>query len=289
MNITVFTPAYNRAHLLGALYASLKQQTYTDFEWLIVDDGSTDDTGALVTAWQAEDHVFPIQYHKQENGGKCSAINTGLMLAHGRLFLTVDSDDTLTPDALEKIASWEEVLPQDEKFCGVSGNGGHTVSQTVNNRFEGEYHEGTLLDRYTVVDGERLLAIYTDVHRQYLYPLFEGERFMTEAVVWNRMARDGYKMRFYNDIIWLWEYQEGGLTKSGIKLFLENPRGYGLWLREKQAFIDPSRKAKLRMYYSFMCDLKERYDTKLIASCIGAPTWLIGLMKTAHTILHIGR
>ena len=120
--ITVFTPTYNRAYIIENLYQSLRKQTYTDFEWLVVDDGSADNTQELFEGWQQEDNPFPIRYVKQENGGKCRAINHGLKLARGELFFTVDSDDYLTDDALEKILRWEAELPKDENFCGFSAN-----------------------------------------------------------------------------------------------------------------------------------------------------------------------
>ena len=105
--ITVFTPTYNRAYILENLYRSLQRQSFTDFEWLVVDDGSSDGTKALFERWQQEDNPFPIRYCYKENGGKCRAINYGLKLAQGELFFTVDSDDYLTDDALEKVAIWE--------------------------------------------------------------------------------------------------------------------------------------------------------------------------------------
>ena len=91
--ITVFTPTYNRAYIIETLYRSLQRQTYRDFEWLVVDDGSADNTQELFEAWQKEDNFFPIRYYKQENGGKCRAMNRGLEMAQGELFFTVDSDD----------------------------------------------------------------------------------------------------------------------------------------------------------------------------------------------------
>ena len=109
--ITVFTPTYNRAYIIEDLYRSLQRQTYTDFEWLVVDDGSADNTQELFAAWQQEENPFPIRYYKQENGGKCRAINRGLEMAEGELFFTVDSDDYLTDDALEKVVAWEAELP----------------------------------------------------------------------------------------------------------------------------------------------------------------------------------
>ena len=124
--ITVFTPTYNRAYIIETLYRSLQRQTYRDFEWLVVDDGSADNTKALFDAWQQEDNFFPIRYIKQENGGKCRAINHGLKLAQGELFFTVDSDDYLTDDALEKVAAWDAELPDKAQYCGFVGNRGTT-------------------------------------------------------------------------------------------------------------------------------------------------------------------
>lgn len=282
MKITVFTPTYNRAYIIRNLYESLKKQTCKNFEWLIVDDGSTDNTEELIKSWIEEDNKFTIRYYKQSNGGKCRAINNGLNLAQGELFFTVDSDDYLTDDAIEKMVMWESELPKVGKYCGIAGNLGTSKSETINRKFEGRYYEGTLLDRYKIVDGERAIAIYTAIHRKYKYPEFDGEKFMTEATAWNRMANDGYKMRFYNDIIWIYEYREDGLTKSGNMLFFNNPKGYGLWLREKAKFENISLSEKLKMYYTFTCDLSGRYDIKLIAECIGAPVSVIGIFNILH-------
>ena len=130
--VTVFTPTYNRAYILENLYRSLQRQSFTDFEWLVVDDGSSDGTKALFERWQKEDNLFPIRYCYKENGGKCRAINYGLKLAQGELFFTVDSDDYLTDDALEKVALWESTLPKDQKFCGIVANGGQSPTETPN-------------------------------------------------------------------------------------------------------------------------------------------------------------
>ena len=279
--ITVFTPTYNRAYIIEKLYTSLCRQTYRNFEWLVVDDGSTDNTEELFKKLIDEAN-FPIQYYKKENGGKCSAINYALSLAQGELFFTVDSDDYLTDDALEKVASWEAELPKNEKFCGLAGNLGTTSSTTPNTLFSDRYYDGTALDRYGEVNGERAMVFYTDIHKQYLYPIFPGERFMTEAVTWNRMAADGYKMRFYNDIIWIYEYLPDGLTLAGNSVFLNNPRGYGLVLFEKARFEKQSLYKRLRMIYTFTCDLGSMYDDKTIAESIHAPKLLITLFRHIH-------
>ena len=282
MKITVFTPTYNRAYIIEQLYMSLCRQTYLDFEWLVVDDGSTDNTEELFCNWKRECKIFPIRYYKKENGGKCRAINYALDLAKGEIFFTVDSDDYLTPDALEKIAMWESQLPSNEKYCAVIANRGSSPKETINYLFDQDFYDGSFLDLYGSLSGEKAIAIYTDIHKQYRYPEFEGEKFMTEAVVWNRMANDGYKVRFYNDIIWIYKYLEDGLTKSGNKLFLNNPRGYGLWLKEKAEFEKKSLKEKMKMYYTFTCDLSEKYENKIIAESIGAPLFLIVIIRILH-------
>lgn len=285
--VTVFTPTYNRAYILGELYHSLQRQTCMDFEWLIVDDGSADDTKALVASWQAEGNPFPIRYVYQENGGKCRAINRGLKEADGRLFFTVDSDDYLTDDAIEKVIRWDGELPRDGHFCGYVGNRGITPTQTPNRLFPGGYLDGTALDRYDQVDGERAFVFYTEIHRKYLYPEFPGEKFLTEAVTWDLMAHDGYKMRFYNDIIWIWEYKDDGLTRAGYRVFLENPQGTGLFFRQKAEFLHYSLWNKLTLWYGYATDAMDRCTDEQIASYIGMPKALVPPCRWLHGLVQI--
>ena len=289
MKITVFTPTYNRKYILGNLYRSLQRQSCFDFEWLIVDDGSTDNTGDLVFQWIQEQNNFPIRYFMQNNGGKCRAINRGLQEARGDLFLVIDSDDYLIQDAIQKIIKWERELPKEEKYCAVAGNLGTSESETPNRLFDGGFFTGTLLDRYRCVNGERAIAFYTDVHRQYFYPVFEGETFMTEAVAYNRMAHDGYKTRFYNDIICVYDYLDDGLTKTGYVLFLKNPRGYALWLRERQEFMGISPWKRFRLWYSYYCEMsfcvgEYRLSKKACAKYIGAPIAAVYTCATIHKL-----
>ena len=103
---TVFTPTYNRAYILPKLYQSLREQTCKDFEWMIVDDGSTDDTGKLVAQWEDQNNGFDIHYYKIQNGGKPRAINFGITKANGDFFFMVDSDARLTTDAVQKMLLW---------------------------------------------------------------------------------------------------------------------------------------------------------------------------------------
>ena len=132
---------------------------------------------------------------------------------------------------------------------------------------------------YHGIDGEKALVFYTDIHRQYLYPEFPGEKFMTEAVTWNRMAWDGYKIRYFNDIVWIWEYKPDGLTNAGYQVFLDNPWGTALFFREKCVYFHYSLKAKLGMWYGFVCDARHKLTEAEIAEAIDMPRWMVTVMK----------
>ena len=282
--ITVFTPTYNRGYIIDNLYRSLLRQTNRDFEWLVIDDGSTDNTRELFENRYCNTSEFTVRYYSQPNGGKCRAINRALDLAEGSLFLVVDSDDVLTDDAIEKILYWDNCLEDKEKYCGFVGNMS-TVDGRTENRMSGkEYVDATLLDRYGFFDGERVYIFYTSIAGKYKYPVFDGEKFMTEAVVYNRMAHDGYKSRFYDDVICIYEYQEDGLTRQGVELFLQNPRGYGLWISEKNAFERKGLGDRIRSYYTFVCDLSARYDLKTISQCIDIPLIVCFIFYCIHSI-----
>lgn len=290
--ITVFTPTYNRAHTLERLYQSLQKQTFTNFEWLIIDDGSTDSTKLLFEQWISENNSFPIHYHLKENGGKHTAINLGLDKAQGELFFTVDSDDYLTELALEKVNNWANSLPKDEKFCGVVGDMGINDHYTPNTIYDGKWRDANLLERYPEVsnnpiDGERAYVFFSEIHRKYKHPVFEHEKFITEAVAWNRMAHDGYKMRVYNEIIYIYKYLPNGLTLSGSRMFIENPKGYGIWLREKSEFCNFSVILKHRLVYSYYVSQKNRLSNKEIAKNIGVSFFTIMFMSFLYSLKHL--
>ena len=241
--------------------------------------------------WSKENNNFQIRYYKKENGGKHRAINYGLDKAKGELFFTVDSDDYLTDDALEKINDWEKSLDKNKKFAGIVANRGYDKDKTINNYFKEEYLDLDLMQMYTysengkrVLSGERALIFYTNIHRLYKYPEFEDENFMTEAVTWNRMANDGYLVRYYNDIIWIFEYLEDGLTKAGNKLFIDNPRGYALWLIEKANFEGKNKIDMIKVYYSIYCELYKKYTSKQIAEFLNISLIKVNILKSINKI-----
>lgn len=292
MRITVFTPTYNRAYIIDDLYNSLKKQTFVDFEWLIIDDGSTDCTYEKVKNWSADNTKFPIRYYKFENSGKQKEINRALDLARGELFFTVDSDDLLTADALDKINQWEKTIPQCEKFCGFAGSDGDMTGKAINPIFSEEYVDATFFNRYAetgmFIGHDRPWVFYTDVHRQYRYPEFEGEKFIAEAVVWNRMAKDGYQIRCFNDVIYLIEHQEDGYTKKISQILIQSPKGYGLWKAEQMSFLKYGFLRRIKEYYIFYCDLQNKYHWRDIAKYIQASAPVMMFVIIAFKLKHIG-
>lgn len=298
--ITLFTPTYNRAYILDTLYRSVQRQTFRDFEWIIMDDGSTDGTEELVKEWLEDDNDFPIRYYKVSNGGKCRAINRGLDLAEGELFFIMDSDDYLTDDAMETVVKWEATIAGKPGYCGVAGNRGSSPTETPNTRLWQMYGEGCqYIDEYAycrypeytdkVIDGERAGVWYTEIHRKYKYPEFEGENFLTPCITWNRMAKDGYKIRIFDDIIWICKYLEDGLTAQGNMRFIKNPTGAGLYLRERAEFLGYPLKEKTKMWYTFycdhtFCDEQYRLTKKQCAEYIDAPVVMIYAAAVIHGI-----
>ena len=212
--ITVFTPAYNRAYRLPTLYESLKRQSCMEFEWIIVDDGSRDNTKELVSGWQAENNPFEIRYFWKENGGKHTAINLGVEKAQTEWFFIVDSDDYVTDDAVQKIHKWIETV-EDPNYAAVSGTrcfpNGSIIGQCEIS--DNSFIDATNIERakYKLL-GDKAEVYKTDVLKKYPFPVFLGERFLTECAVWNHIAIDGYKVRWFKDSIIVCEYLADGLT-----------------------------------------------------------------------------
>ena len=186
-----------------------------------------------------EENSFPIYCQKTKNGGKHRAINCGLELATGELFFIVDSDDYLTDEALEIIDRMEKTIPASEKkmFAGVCGQKGYADDREVGKSFEGDTLDITMLERPQYgISGDKSEVFYTEVLRKYPFPEFEGEQFVTECVVWDKIAFDGLKLRFFNQIIYICDYLPDGLTAHSDELFLKNPKGYGLYLYQSVQF-----------------------------------------------------
>lgn len=246
--ITVFTATYNRAYILTNLYESLKKQTYTNFEWLIINDGSTDNTDSLVQSFISNENKFNIRYIKHTGLGKHVAMNKAIKIAKGELFMSVDSDDFLREDALEMIDKYEKSITDKNEFAGVSGLRCDLNGKVIGDEWQ---HNSMFIDatnferqKYRLL-GDKAEAYYTRVLKKYSLPQFEGERFMAE-IIWNQIANDGYKLRWFNEKIYIGEYLEDGLTSNIIKNNLNNFNGYTYCTREELKFKQISLLNKLK-------------------------------------------
>ena len=181
MKVTICTPTFNRANCLEKLYLSLINQTNKDFEWIIVDDGSNDNTSSLVSEW-LKNKKIDIRYFYKENGGKHTALNVGVEKSLGDYFIIVDSDDYLTNNAVEMIISKFSDLPSD--YAGVAFLKIFSNGSNVGTTFNSDFVDCTSLRRNKYnITGDKAEVFFTNVLKKYPFPEFLNEKFLTEAVV----------------------------------------------------------------------------------------------------------
>jgi glycosyltransferase involved in cell wall biosynthesis len=210
--VTVVTTTYNRATLLPRLFASLTHQTYTDFEWLVVDDGSADGTAAVIERYVRQ-ASFPIRYVHRPNGGKHAALNTGVAAATGEYCAVIDSDDWYEPDALAVLVAEWDLISDREAFAEVQGLCATESGEITGSRFPGGERFDS--DAFEIVyrygaHGDRIGMIRTDVIRAFPFPEDLG---VNESLIWYRIARE-YKTRYLNRTLARKEFQPGGLTDT---------------------------------------------------------------------------
>ena len=224
--ITILTPTYNRASLLPRLFDSLLRQTSKAFEWIVVDDGSTDDTREVVANLKEKcGGAFPMGYVYKANGGKHMAINIGAERARGELLFIADSDDLLIDDALETVAnSWHDIS-DDKSFAGIAGlDITMDTREVIGSGLPQEHIDCNAIDiRYRHhVTGDMKEVFRTEVLREFPFPEFAGERFCPEQLVWFRMARR-YRLRYINKPIYIADYQPDGITAGITRARMRNP------------------------------------------------------------------
>lgn len=262
--ITVFTPTYNRGSLLNRLYQSLCAQKFKDFEWIIVDDGSSDNTVSIVELLQSRhrNKDFSIRYYRKENGGKHTAINVGVKKAQGDLFFIADSDDILPPNTLQTIAKVWDQTKDDSSIGGICGfdgnlNGGGLIgtgfpkgihlsklSLADNNNIS--YIDGTTRQiRFGLgIEGDMKEVFRTFVLREFPFPEIKGERFCPEVLLWNRIASK-YRLRHIDKIIYLVEYQQDGISAGITRSRMNSPIAATMTYAEMLGYDIPI-KAKVR-------------------------------------------
>lgn len=224
--LTVFTPTYNRAHTLGRTYESLRKQSCQCFDWLIVDDGSTDGTESLVRVWQEEDNPFKIRYIYKKNGGMHTAYNTAYENIETELNVCIDSDDCLAENAAQIIFdTWKSV--QQKGYAGLIGLDADMDGNIIGTEFPQDMTETTYSDYYGHEgQGDKKFVFRTDIMKEYPpYPEYEGENYVgihTKFVLIDQK----YKMAVVNEVLCNVEYQADGHSHSMYKAYIRNPRGF---------------------------------------------------------------
>lgn len=275
--ITVFTPTYNRAYCLDKCYKSLVGQSDQDFVWLIIDDGSTDNTRELVASWITENKIS-IRYHYQENLGMHGGHNAAYRLIDTTLNVCIDSDDFMPNDAIEKILkAWDKIRDK-PKFAGLVGLDADVKGKIIGTSIPNTVEETTLYDLYNVhgVKGDKKLVYRTEVvHKYPPYPIFEGERFVPLGYLYQLVDQD-FKLYPINAVFCIVEYQTDGSSMNMLKQYRRHPKGFAF-----------SRKSRMRLAKNF----KDKFKNAIhyVSSSIFTKNWsfLRESPKKLSTILAI--
>lgn len=287
-NITVLTPAYNRGKLLEKLYESLCAQDCKDFEWLIVDDGSTDDTSERVEQMK-QTADFPISYHKKENGGKHTALNYAYQFIKTPLTFIVDSDDFLTKNAISYIDEIYKKYKNESDLCGFSflrgkPDGGYLSTSGVPQDGMKESYVECRINRN--IGGDMAEVWYTHCLKEYPFPEFQGEKFLGEDIVWVRMS-EKYRMRFFNRVIYISDYLEDGLTNNRRKHNIKSPNGC---VARAETFLNSESNIKVKIKAALQYQIYGRFaridmikmyretDCKVLFLVGCLPAWILYVM-----------
>ena len=258
MQLTVFTPAYNRADLLVRCYESMKRQTEQDFVWMIIDDGSTDDTREVVASWKQVDHGFKLEYYYKENGGLHTAYNEAIARIETPLCVCIDSDDYMPDDAVEKILKfWAE--NGSEKYAGIVGLDYYTNDEVIGDLVP-QQKSVNLIDlltgKYAIVNGDRTNVVRTELYKKYA-PMksFPGEKNFNPHYMHLQISQE-YDFLVMNENLRYVEYQPGGMSDSILKQYKNSPNSFLETRKLYLSFSNTSFKFKLK------------HSVHLVSSCI---------------------
>jgi glycosyltransferase involved in cell wall biosynthesis len=268
MQVTVLTPTYNRAHTLKRLLKSLEKQTYKDFCWLVVDDGSLDNTKDLISTFR-ENSTVPIRYIYKENGGKHTAINKGVCNITTELTFIVDSDDYLTDNAIKTICTLWEKYKENKSIGGIwflnsSINGKIIGDKFPEDEYVGNYVKDIINNK---LKGDKATVYLNSALKQFMSPVYEGEKRVATGVVHKRIS-EMYNIILSNKPIYICDYQEDGLTNAGVAWRIKNPLG---GMANSKAFFTKDvlfsiRLKKLILYITYSFFSKQKYKNTLTES-----------------------
>ena len=234
MFLSIFTRTYNRASYLPRLFDSLNQQSSLDFEWILVDDGSDDNTAQIVREMESE-AAFPMTFISQRNQGKHVAYNTALDHIRGDFFTCVDSDDYLVDSAVEDIKSFISRNTTVQGWAGVLAKKFATSLKTGTAR-------GRLFDLYAsgMVAGDTMLIYKSEIARRYRFPVFNGEKFCPEYIIYDQIDCFEGDLLIFDKLLYLGDYLEGGLSKTMPRLIASCPAGSLKAITQRISLFDRS-------------------------------------------------
>lgn len=270
--LTIFTPTYNRAYILPKLYKSLVAQTNKNFVWLIVDDGSSDGTEALIQSFKSE-NLIEIEYLYQENKGKHFAINNGIKNTDTDFFIVIDSDDFITENAVAEMEILAAKIQDDQQIAGFT----ILYFPTKTPYDKEKYGKKEWISNGKVVydwefQGEMIFGFKTAIHKQFLFPEFEGEKFCAESLVLRRIERQ-YKILCTDKVLAFGDYLEDGLSSKFYQLILKNPKGSLLNIKER--FKDPLSKQEKHELAKTYWDVASKTNQDFSVKFFGISPFLI--------------
>ncbi|MCM3574689.1 glycosyltransferase family 2 protein [Mesobacillus subterraneus] len=258
--LTVFTPTYNRAYCLHQCYESLVRQTSKDFIWLIIDDGSTDNTKELVDEWKKE-NLIDIEYFWQENQGMHGAHNTAYDSIKTELNVCIDSDDYMPDDAVEKIKTMWKTLGS-EKVSGIIGLDSYTNGKVIGTNLPSNLKTSTLFDLYHKyeVTGDKKLVYRTELTKKFPYPIFRNEKYVGLAYKYHMLDQE-YEMLLINEVLCCVEYLHDGSSLNMLGQYRKNPKGFAFYRKElmKLPFANSKFKFRQAIHYVSSCLLDKNY------------------------------
>lgn len=232
--ITIFTPTYNRGYCLSRVYNSLINQSNKNFVWLIIDDGSTDDTEEIVEKWIQEKKI-DIEYYKQKNQGKMQAYNKALINCNTELFLCLDSDDWLSIDATEEILKTYKNIKNNNKCVGiVSYRVYENLLPVGGKELPLNVKYSTLMNLYDKYKfkGDTMLIFKSEIAKKYMFPKIENENFIQENYIYDQIDQEG-ELYILNKKLYFCEYMQDGYSKNIAKVIANNPKGYILYAKQR--------------------------------------------------------
>ncbi len=225
--LTVFTPTYNRVNLLPKLYESLCRQTNKNFIWMLIDDGSADNTKELTEIWNSEKKI-EIQYFYKENGGMHTAHNLAYHLIETELNICIDSDDYMPENVVELILNRWKSISDKTKIAGIIGLDADSGGNIIGTKIPENLYQGSLADLYQKygVKGDKKIILRTDIVKEYpRYPEFQGEKLVPLGILYLMIGKD-YDFIYQNEIYCIVEYQNEGSSNTILRQYKQSPKGF---------------------------------------------------------------